>query len=327
MEIGIGRRQNADVHLDGVGGAERRELLLLDDAQQLDLGFGPEGADLIEENGAAVGHLEIPLLGLNGAGEGASHMPEEGRFQQVRRQRSAVHGDEHLVGARRIGMDGFGDEFLAGAGLAGDEDGGAAGSHLGHQVEHADHALALADDVGETVALLEGALEVGVLVFEPPPDDHAVDLDEELLVIPGLGEIVVGAELEGVDRGLDRAVGGDHENGGFAVVLADLVEHVHAGAVGHHEVEQDEVVAADLHFLEPFGGVLGLIDGIAFRGEEDFQAFADIGLVVDYQHLALESGSRELGSSHVKQHSPASSPSRARRGEARGGRKRRRPAG
>ena len=224
-------------------------------------------------------------------------------------------------------MDGLGDQFLPGAGLAGDQDGGAAGSHLGHQVQHADHALALADDVGETVALLEGALEMRVLIFEPPPHDHAVDLDEQLLVVPGLGEIVVGAELEGVDRGLHRAVGGDHEDRGFAVALADLLEHVHAGAVGHHEVEQDQVVAADLHFLEPLGRVLRLIDGIAFRGEQDFQAFADIQLVVDYQDSAFGFGNRELGSGHVKWRLPASSPSRTRRGEVQSGTRRRRPAG
>ncbi len=40
--------------------------------------------------------------------------------------------------------------------------------HLADQIEHAHHALALADDVGEAVALLERALELGVLVFEAP---------------------------------------------------------------------------------------------------------------------------------------------------------------
>ena len=151
--------------------AERRELLFLNHAQQLDLRFGADGADLVEENGAAVGDFEVSLLGLNGAGEGALHVAEQRGFQQLGRQRAAVHGDKHVVGARRIGVDGFGDQLLAGSGFAGDQDGGAAGRHLRHQVEHAHHALALADDVGEAVALLEGALELRVFVFETAPLD------------------------------------------------------------------------------------------------------------------------------------------------------------
>jgi hypothetical protein len=77
--------------------------------------------------------------------------------------------------------------------------------------------------LGKAVALLEGALEVRVLVFEPPPGDHAVDLDDQLVVVPGLGEIIVGAELEGADGGFHRAVGGDQEDGRLAVALADLL--------------------------------------------------------------------------------------------------------
>ncbi len=48
-QVRIGRGQDAHVHLDGLGRAERRELLLLDHAQQLGLRLGADGADLVEE--------------------------------------------------------------------------------------------------------------------------------------------------------------------------------------------------------------------------------------------------------------------------------------
>ena len=153
-----------------------------------------------------------------------------------------LHGAEHAVVTDRLEAGTFAlaaaitrgevelenavpDRFrvVAGAGLARNQDGGPAGGHLADQVEHADHALALADDVGKAVALFEGPLEVGILVFEPPPRDHAVDLDDQLLVVPGLGEVVVGAELEGVDGGFHGAVSRDHEDGGLAVALAHFL--------------------------------------------------------------------------------------------------------
>ena len=230
-------------------------------------------------------------------------MAEQRGFQQVGGQRAAVDGHEHALGARRIGVDGFGDQFLAGAGFAGYQDGGAAAGHLPHKVQQAEHAIALADDVGEAVALLQGALEVGVLVFEAPLGDHAVDLDQQLFVVPGLGEVIVGAQLERLHGGFHGAVGGDHEDGRFAVAPADFAQHVHAGAVGHHEVEQHHIVGARFDFAQAFGAVGGEVHAVAFQAEERFQAFADIQLVVHYQDAAFIGGGGGFGCGHFRRHS------------------------
>jgi hypothetical protein len=76
-QVGVGRRQNAHIHFDGIGGTERSEFALLENAQELDLRLRAYGADLVEENRAAVGHFEVSLLRLNGAGESALHVAEE----------------------------------------------------------------------------------------------------------------------------------------------------------------------------------------------------------------------------------------------------------
>jgi hypothetical protein len=67
----------------------------------------------------------------------------------------------------------LGDQLLAGAALALDENGRAAGRDLGYQVEDPQHRLALADDVFEVVALLERALELDILFFGAMPGDAA----------------------------------------------------------------------------------------------------------------------------------------------------------
>ena len=295
LQVVVGGRQDAHVHAHRFGGAQGDEFLLLDDAQQLGLHVRRNGADLVEEDGAMVGHFEIALLGVDGAGKGALHMAEQRGFQQVGGQRAAIYGHEHALRAWRIGVDGFGDQLLARAGFAGDQDGGAAGGDLPHQVEQAQHAVAFADDVGEAVALLQGALEVGVLVFQAPLGDHAVDLDQQLLIVPGLGEVIVGAQLQRIDGGFHRAVGGDHEDGGFAVAPADIAQHIHAGTVGHHEIEQHHVVGARFDLAQAFGAVRGEIHTVAFQAEERFQAFADVHLVIHYQHVAFAGGGGEFG--------------------------------
>ena len=106
-----------------------------------------------------------PFFEAIGGGECALHVAEERGLQQFRRHGAGVDGDKWLVAARRVGVNGLGDEFLAGAAFALDEHSGAAGRHLGDQVEDPQHDFAFAHDVGEVVALLEGALELQIFFF------------------------------------------------------------------------------------------------------------------------------------------------------------------
>ena len=77
-QIRIGGGQNPHIHLHDFVRTERRELLLLNHAQQLGLRLRPDRADFIEEDRALVGDLERALLVVNGAGERAlSHARTE----------------------------------------------------------------------------------------------------------------------------------------------------------------------------------------------------------------------------------------------------------
>ncbi len=56
-KIGVGGGEDAHVDPYRVGGAERRKLFFLDDAEQLDLRFRAERPDLVEENRTAIGNF------------------------------------------------------------------------------------------------------------------------------------------------------------------------------------------------------------------------------------------------------------------------------
>lgn len=70
------------------------------------------------------------------------------------------------IRAGRGGMDGLGDELLAHAAFALQQNGRPAGRHLGDHIEDAQHLLAFADDVLEIVALAQGALELHVFLLQ-----------------------------------------------------------------------------------------------------------------------------------------------------------------
>ena len=61
-EVLVGGGDDAHVHPDGPRAADALELALLQHAQELRLGHRREVADLVEEERAAVGQLEAPLL-------------------------------------------------------------------------------------------------------------------------------------------------------------------------------------------------------------------------------------------------------------------------
>ena len=114
-------RQQAHVHrLFGMG-ADRAHRALLDRAQQLDLHRQRQLADLVEEQGAAVGRLEQAFLVGAGAGEAALAVAEELALHQLGRDRAAVDRHERPGRARAQAVDVARDDLLAGARFAVDE--------------------------------------------------------------------------------------------------------------------------------------------------------------------------------------------------------------
>ena len=94
LQVAVGGGDDPHVDLDGLLAADALELLLLQHAQQLELQAGRHVADLVEEQGAAVGQLEPAELALDGAGEGALLVAEQLGLEQRLGQRAAVDLDE-----------------------------------------------------------------------------------------------------------------------------------------------------------------------------------------------------------------------------------------
>ena len=147
-QVAVGGRDHAYVDRRRLGGAEPPDLAALERAQQLDLQGGRHLGDLVQEQRAAVGFLEQAGLGDGGPGEGAPHVAEQLRLQQRLRHRAAVHRHERTGRSRAGVVDGLGDDLLAGAGLALDQQGGVGGGDALDEVEHGMHGRRLRDEPG-----------------------------------------------------------------------------------------------------------------------------------------------------------------------------------
>ena len=117
-QVAVRRRHQAHVHPDRSRAPQALELLLLQHAEELRLQLRWDVADLVEEERPLVGQLEAANFLRDGAGEGAFLVAEQLALDQPCGDGRAVELDEGPVAAGAQLVEGAGDEFLAGAGLA-----------------------------------------------------------------------------------------------------------------------------------------------------------------------------------------------------------------
>ena len=286
------RRSTRSVRSD----AERLELALLQHAQQLRLERRAHRADLVEEDRAAVGQREFALLCRGRAGEGAANVPEQLRLEQRLRNRRAIDLDERHVALRAAVVDRARDQFLPGAGLAGNEH---RALGCGNELRTADdlfHRPAAADDAVVVELLVTFAEQVAVLGSQPLMVERPADDDEELVDLERLLQVVESAELHRLDGAFDRRVRGHHQHlaaiafGRRVDVLANQLE---PGELRHHVVDDEEIERAlgeQPLRLARARRVDDAVAGVAQRAAERFQNFF---LVVDEENRAADVGHRE----------------------------------
>ena len=291
LEVFVGRRDHPGVHLDALLAAEPLDLSLLQEAQQLDLKRQAHLRDLVEEDGAVVGLLELAFALDVGPGVRAFFVAEELGLQQGLGDRAAIDGHERRVLAPTLVMDRARHQLLAGAALALNQD-----RHvgLGHERQHREdlpHLRCAADDLLEPHGRLGLGRLPSVLHLEGlqirAPVQHRLVLRE----VDGFGEIVERAQLHGAPGIRAVAVAGHDDDLRRGRRAKDVLEGLQAflGGVGvrrESEIETDDVrvdLAQERESLRP---VVREGQRIAFA-ERVFELGADGVVVFHDQELRL----------------------------------------
>ena len=196
----------------------------------------------------------LPELALVGAGEGAALVAEELGLEELEGEGGAVDLDEGALAAGGAVVDGAGDELLADAGLAPDEDGGIGvgdlidhfldGLHaravLEHPVVLGAASLELASEhlLSETLDL---PLQRGLL-------QHVFDRAPDVVLMERLGQEVARALLHRLDHDRRFAVGRDHDHGRPRAGFPDALQEREAVFSPQADIEEDH---RRLQFLRP----------------------------------------------------------------------------
>ena len=101
------------------------------------------------------GDLEAALAIGAGVGEGAADVAEHLALEQRRRHAAEIDLHERLGGAAAVAMDRLGDQFLAGAALAGDQHRRVGRRDAADQLEDAQQPRVAADQIAEVVARIQ----------------------------------------------------------------------------------------------------------------------------------------------------------------------------
>ena len=84
-------------------------------------------------------------------------------------------------------------------------------------------------------AQLQNLLLHHLFVFDGLQDDL------EAGKVDGFGDVVLGADFERLDRGVDRGVSGQNDHGNVGIGLLDAMKEIEAGPVGKLEVDDGDV--------------------------------------------------------------------------------------
>ena len=145
-QIAIRCGDHSNVNGADFGRADALDLAILNYAEQLGLHGKRSFADFIEEDGAAVGEFEEAGASVSCAGESAANVAEELAFEQRVDHSGTIADGEAGFGDGTHVVERVSDQFLAGAGGAGDENVGVMPRDFAGQIEHFKHDRAFADD-------------------------------------------------------------------------------------------------------------------------------------------------------------------------------------
>src|SRR5579863_700315 len=123
--------------------------MLLHEPQKLPLHAQRQLADFVQQESASLRRMNAAQPGLKRARKCTARETEEFGLQQAFWNGSAVHDHEWPLAAAAEGMNATGDEFLARAGFADDQNSRIARGHQARQTPNLLHPLACPDHAGQ----------------------------------------------------------------------------------------------------------------------------------------------------------------------------------
>ena len=174
---------------------------------------------------------------------------------------------------------------LPGPALAGDQDIRIGGAHGFDGLEYFAHGRALADEISGAGDLGDGLAQADVFFFGALVGERFLYQMRDFVRIQRLTHVIVGAILEGRDRGLHRGVAGHHDHDQVGIHLVQAALQFDPIGAPHFDVEQSEIPLILGHAGQRVAGAFGRPDLVAFFAKPFPERIANAEFIVDDQQF------------------------------------------
>ena len=252
--------------------------------QEFALQFQGQDTDLIQKQGALVGHFEIAGAVMIRPRKSAFGMPEELGVEEVAVQGGHVDRCERRFETGAGGMNGPGQQFFAGPAFAGDQNGKGAGGVQLRFFENTDHLAGPGDNVLEGRFVLDLRERIPLVhvqdIQQPFALQGPVDGHGKIFFTNRFDEVVIGPFFEAFDRHAGLVQGRYHDAFGIGAGVFDDFEQFHAIHLRHGHINQGHVEG--LTGIEPVGSFEGIVNADNILKTDAFQLQQN-----DFQIIAI----------------------------------------
>ena len=288
FQIAIGGCDNAHVHLQRRGAAHALEALLLERAQNLRLQRQRQIADFIEKQRAAVGELELPRLAVGGAGERPLLVAEQLGLEQRLRDGRTIDRHERAVGAGTQRVQRSGEQLLAGAALAFDQDGRVGRRRAMQRERHRLQLRVVADNLRRAAALRQLLFQQDVFRAQPPLCQRPLDHQQQDVGIDRLGKKIERSLLHRRHRVVNAAERGHDNDRQLGLDILGRAQDADPVAFGQTEIGQHNGRTGGLEGGFGLALIACLDNGVPLRLERVAQHGSERVFVFDEQDRRVD---------------------------------------
>ena len=212
-------------------------------------------------------------------------MAKEFTLQKFARDGATVDGNKGFLLAGAVEVHRPGDQFLAGAGFAEDEDGRIGLNNLFHLLEDRLHRRTAADHVGKMVFAAQLLAQVLILGNEAALFQGVVEENFQFFNVDRFSEVIKSPLFHRLDCRLGRSVSGHEDDMGLRCLLFDPAQNIEAADPRHKEIGDDDGKG---RLGEALQGIFAAVGGgnlIARLLQEEGEAIAVAAIVIDDKDL------------------------------------------
>ena len=241
FQVAISGGNNADVDGPAFGGADGLDLPFLQRAEKLGLHLQRHFADLIQQQGAAIGGFHQPLLGLHRSRKRAARVAEQFRLDQGGHQRRAFHRHKRLLFSRPKIMNAARHEFLAGAALAQNQHRVVTQADFFDQAVDPLHARGHADQSSKSGKSADLLPQHAVFPLQFDGVHNLLKAGAQLFQAKRFGDVVHGSHPGGLHCGVDGSVLRQHDHGHVWKQPRDALQQFQPAGPGQPQIGQQNI--------------------------------------------------------------------------------------